>query len=160
MRVDNSTGKGTSGMDKFSSEVHRVHIELGGKLLYSLRIETQLGGIQELQFFERLQRCENTLNLKHTKKPKCVNLPHSHIAHIRAFTQKKVAEMLVEVPHFHLIIMSALASIGGPFFLRDSTPVWLLHAPLTQSACTSQIMDIRKALFEGGLAGGLKAVLD
>ena len=33
MRVDNSTGKGTSGMDKFSSEVHRValHMELGGK---------------------------------------------------------------------------------------------------------------------------------
>jgi hypothetical protein len=41
MRVDNSTGKGTSGMDKFSSKVHRVHMELGGKLLYSLRIETQ-----------------------------------------------------------------------------------------------------------------------
>jgi hypothetical protein len=41
MRVDNSNGKGTSGMDKFSSKVHRVHIELGGKLLSSLRIETQ-----------------------------------------------------------------------------------------------------------------------
>jgi hypothetical protein len=36
VRVDNSTGKGTSGMDKFSSEVHRVHMELGGKLLKSL----------------------------------------------------------------------------------------------------------------------------
>ena len=47
MRVDNSTGKGTSGMDKFSSKVHRVHMELGGKLLKSLRIETQ--------FFERPQ---------------------------------------------------------------------------------------------------------
>jgi hypothetical protein len=47
MRVDNSTGKGTSGMDKFSSKVHRVHMELGGKLLNSLRIETQ--------FLERLQ---------------------------------------------------------------------------------------------------------
>jgi hypothetical protein len=34
-------------MDKFSSKVHRVHMELGGKLLKSLRIETQ--------FFERLQ---------------------------------------------------------------------------------------------------------
>jgi hypothetical protein len=32
MRVDNSTGKGTSGMDKFSSKVHRVHMELGSKL--------------------------------------------------------------------------------------------------------------------------------
>ena len=42
MRVDNSTGKGTSGMDKFSSKVHRVHMELGGKLLNSLRIKTQI----------------------------------------------------------------------------------------------------------------------
>ena len=41
MRVDNSTGKGTSGMDKLSSKVHRVHMELGGKLHNSLRIETQ-----------------------------------------------------------------------------------------------------------------------
>ena len=47
MRVDNSTGEGTSGMDKSSSKVHKVHMELGGKLLNSLRIETQL--------FERLQ---------------------------------------------------------------------------------------------------------
>ena len=42
MRIDNSTGKATSGMDKFSSEVHRVHMELGGKLLKSLRIKIQL----------------------------------------------------------------------------------------------------------------------
>jgi hypothetical protein len=34
-------------MDKFSSEVHRVHMELGGKLLNTLRIKTQ--------FLERLQ---------------------------------------------------------------------------------------------------------
>jgi len=47
MRVDNSTRKGTSGMDKFSSKVYRVHMELGGKLLNSLRIKTQ--------FLERLQ---------------------------------------------------------------------------------------------------------
>jgi hypothetical protein len=46
MRVDNSIGKSTSGMDKFSSEVHRVHMELGGKLLNYLRIKTQ--------FLERL----------------------------------------------------------------------------------------------------------
>jgi len=38
MRVDNSTGKGTSDMDKFSSKVHRVHMELGGRLLNALRI--------------------------------------------------------------------------------------------------------------------------
>ena len=47
MRVDNSTGKGTSSMDKLSSKVHRVHMELGGKLLNSLRIE--------IQFLNRLQ---------------------------------------------------------------------------------------------------------
>jgi hypothetical protein len=41
MRVDNSTGKGTSGMDKFSNEVHRVHMEPGGKLLNSLRINQE-----------------------------------------------------------------------------------------------------------------------
>ena len=28
-------------MDKISSKAHRVHMELGGKLLNSLRIETQ-----------------------------------------------------------------------------------------------------------------------
>jgi hypothetical protein len=47
MRVDNSTGKGTSSMYKFSSKFYRVHMEFGGKLLNSLSIETQ--------FFERLQ---------------------------------------------------------------------------------------------------------
>ena len=41
MKVDNSNGNGMSGMDKFSSKVHRVHTELGGKLLNSLRIDTQ-----------------------------------------------------------------------------------------------------------------------
>ena len=41
MRVDNSTGKDTSSMDKFSSKVHRLHMELGGKLLTSLKIKTQ-----------------------------------------------------------------------------------------------------------------------
>ena len=41
MRVDNRTGKGTSGMDKFSSKVHKVHMELKGKILNSLRIKTQ-----------------------------------------------------------------------------------------------------------------------
>ena len=34
-------------MDNFSSKVHRVHMELGGKLLNFLRIETQ--------FLEKLQ---------------------------------------------------------------------------------------------------------
>ena len=59
-RVDNSTGKGTSGMDKFSSKVHRVHMELGGKLLNTLRIETQ--------FFERLQSVGVVDGAAHTQK--------------------------------------------------------------------------------------------
>ena len=60
MRVDNSTGKGTSGMDKLSREVHTVHMELGGKLLYSLRIKTQ--------FFERLQSVGVVDGAAHTQK--------------------------------------------------------------------------------------------
>lgn len=42
------TGKGTSGMDEFSSVADRVHMELGGKLLNSVRSKTQL-----LQWFHR-----------------------------------------------------------------------------------------------------------
>jgi len=60
MRVDNSTGKGTSGMDKFSSKVHGVHMELGGKLLNSLRIKTQ--------FLERLQSVSVVDGATHTQK--------------------------------------------------------------------------------------------
>ena len=60
MRVDNITRKGTSGMDKISSEVHRVHMELGGKLLNSLRIKTQ--------FLERLQSVSVVDDAAHTQK--------------------------------------------------------------------------------------------
>ena len=53
MRVNNSTGKGTPGMDKISSEDHRVHMELGGKLLYSLKIKTQfLEGLQSVSVID------------------------------------------------------------------------------------------------------------
>jgi len=47
-------------MDKFSSKVHRVHMELGGKLLDSLRIETQ--------FLERLQSVSDVDGATHTQK--------------------------------------------------------------------------------------------
>ena len=47
-------------MDKFSSEVHRVHMELGGKLLISLRIKTQ--------FLERLQSVSVVDCATHTQK--------------------------------------------------------------------------------------------
>ena len=60
MRVDKSTGKGTSGMDKFSSKVYRVHMQLGGKLLNYLRIETQ--------FLERLQSVSVVDGAAHTQK--------------------------------------------------------------------------------------------
>ena len=60
MRVDNSTEKGTSGMDKFSSKVYRVHMELGGKLINSLKIETQILG--------RLQSVSVVDGASHTQK--------------------------------------------------------------------------------------------
>jgi hypothetical protein len=47
-------------MDKFSSKVHRVHMELGGKLFNSLRIETQ--------FLERLQSVSDVDGAAHTQK--------------------------------------------------------------------------------------------
>ena len=63
MRIDNSqSGKGTSGMDKFSSKVHRVHMELGGKLLNSLRIKTQI--------LERLQSVSVVDGATHNPHPK------------------------------------------------------------------------------------------
>jgi hypothetical protein len=60
MRVDNSTGKGTFGMNKFSSKVYGVHMELGGRLLNSSRIETQ--------FLERLQSVSVVDGATHTQK--------------------------------------------------------------------------------------------
>ena len=52
-----------SGLDKFSSEIHRVHMELGGKLLNSLRVKTQ--------FLERLQSMSVVDGAAHTQKGKC-----------------------------------------------------------------------------------------
>jgi hypothetical protein len=48
MRVVDNTKKGTSGIGKFGSVVDRVHMELGGMLLDTLRTNTQ--------FLERRQR--------------------------------------------------------------------------------------------------------
>jgi hypothetical protein len=42
MRVDNSAGKGTPGMDKFGSVIDGINMKLGSKFLNSLRIQTQL----------------------------------------------------------------------------------------------------------------------
>jgi len=47
-------------MDKFSSKVHRVHMELGGTLLNSLRIETR--------FYKRLQSVNVVDGAAHTQK--------------------------------------------------------------------------------------------
>jgi hypothetical protein len=47
-------------MDKFSSKFYRVHMELGGKLLNSLRIETQS--------LERLQSVSVADGAAHTQK--------------------------------------------------------------------------------------------
>jgi hypothetical protein len=37
MRVDNSVGKGTSGMDKFGSVIDRMNMKLGSKFLNFLK---------------------------------------------------------------------------------------------------------------------------
>ena len=42
MSVNNSVGKGTSGMDKFGSKVGKMNMKLESKFLDSLRIKTQL----------------------------------------------------------------------------------------------------------------------
>jgi len=47
-------------VDKFSSKVHRVHMELGGKLLNSLSFETQ--------FLERLQSVSAVDGAANTQK--------------------------------------------------------------------------------------------
>ena len=47
-------------MDKFISQVHRVHMEVGGKLLDSLRIKTR--------FLERLQSVSVVSGATHTQK--------------------------------------------------------------------------------------------
>jgi hypothetical protein len=49
MRVGNGTGKGTSGVDK-TGMIDRMHMELGGSLIDSLKIRTQI--------LERLPMCE------------------------------------------------------------------------------------------------------
>jgi hypothetical protein len=48
MSIDNSAGKGTSGMDKFGCVIDRMNMKLGSKFLNSLIINTQL--------LKRLQR--------------------------------------------------------------------------------------------------------
>jgi len=47
-------------MDKFNSKVHKMHMDLGGKLRNSLRIETQ--------FFKRLQSVGVVDGAAHTQK--------------------------------------------------------------------------------------------
>ena len=42
MRVDNSAGKGTSGMNKFGSVIDRMSMKLGSNFPNSLRIKTQI----------------------------------------------------------------------------------------------------------------------
>jgi hypothetical protein len=49
-------------MDKYSSKVHRVHMELGGKLLYSSKIKTQ--------FLERHKSVSVVDGATHTPTPK------------------------------------------------------------------------------------------
>ena len=60
MRVDNSAGKGTSGMNKFGSVIDRMNMKLGSKFLNFLRIKTQL--------LKRLQRVIVVDSATHSQK--------------------------------------------------------------------------------------------
>jgi hypothetical protein len=120
MRVDSSTGKGTSGMDKFSSEVHRVHMELGGKHFNSLRIKTQ--------FLERLQSVSVVDGAVHTQKDdvKCNGGSLENVAEIfvlflcgiqlvlrsGVFTILDLDEVDV-TPSFAEVFRSVLSGVGG-----------------------------------------------
>jgi len=125
MRVDNITRKGTSGMDKISSEVHRVHMELGGKLLNSLRIETQ--------FLESLESVSVVDGATHTQKDDVESNRGSleNVAEIfvlflcgvqlvlrsGVFTILDLDEVDV-TPSFAEVFRSVLSGVGG------STGVW------------------------------------
>jgi len=99
MSVGNSTGKGMSGMDKFSSRVHRVHMELGGKLLNSLRIKTQ--------FLERLQSVSVVDGATHTQKDDVVESNGGSLENAAEFlvlflcSVQLVLSVLLEVWHCH-----------------------------------------------------------
>ena len=121
MRVDNSTGKGTSGMDKFSSKVHRVHMELGGKLLYSSKIKTQ--------FLERLQSVRVVDGATHTQKDDVESNGGSleNVAKVFVLflcgvqlvlrsvvlTLLDLDEMMDVTPSFAEIFRSVLSGVGG-----------------------------------------------
>jgi len=120
MRADNSTGKGTSGMNKFNSEVIRMHMELGGKLLNSLRIETQI--------LERLQSVSVVDGAAHTQKDDVENNGSSleNVAEIfvlllcgvQLVLRSSVLTILdldkVDVtPRFVEVFRSVLSGVGG-----------------------------------------------
>ena len=120
MRVDNSTGKGTFGMNKFSSKVYGVHMELGGRLLNSSRIETQ--------FLERLQSVSVVDGATHTQKDDVENNGGSleNVAEVFAlflcgvqlvlrtgvFTVLDLDEVDV-TPRFAEVFRSVLSGVGG-----------------------------------------------
>ena len=58
--VGNGTGKGMSGVDKLSSLFDRLHMELGGKFVNSLKIKTQ--------FLKRLQTVSDVDRATHTQQ--------------------------------------------------------------------------------------------
>ena len=120
MRIDNSTGKGTSDMDNFSSKIYRVHMELGGNLFNSLRIKTQL--------LERLQSVSVVDGVTHTQKDDVESNGGSlaNVAEIfvqflcgiqlvlrsGVFTILDLAEVNI-TPRFAEIFRSMLSGVGG-----------------------------------------------
>ena len=83
MRVDDSTGKGTYSMDKFSSKVHGVHIKLGGKLLYSLRIKTDLRNSRERERErESNEICQSEVQLPAFARSRDSSLAQNNLSHL------------------------------------------------------------------------------
>jgi hypothetical protein len=96
MRVHNSAGKGTSGMDRFGSVIDRMNMKLGSKFLNSFNIKTQL--------LERLQRVIVVDNAAHFQKD---GLEESNRESLRggdeafsyAVAARRSASFAVECPH-------------------------------------------------------------
>jgi len=80
-------------MDKFSSKIHRVHMELGGKLLISLKIKTQ--------FLERLQSVSVVDGATHTQKDDVESNGGSleNVADLCAVPLRRSASSEVWCPH-------------------------------------------------------------
>jgi len=92
-------------MDKFSSNIHRVHMELGGKLLNSLRIETQ--------FLDRLQSASVVDGATQTQK--------DDVENNRGFLENVADIYVLFLCGVQLVLRSGVLTVLNPDEL-DVTP--------------------------------------